>query len=749
MTIRTKLVMLVFLGLVLLGTVLSVQSLTRSMSALETARLSQLDSVRVAKESHIQSYFENLGNLLISLGNSSQVHVALMDFIKGFETLTSTKDTSEIQKAITLFAEEQFLAEVNFDFPNTQGPKAPEVYLPTTPQAQIAQYYFLSQNPNKKGLRHLYDGPEGDLSYLRYHKEHHPGFRSFLMYFELYNIFLVDADGNVVYDVAKESAYGTNLNHGAFKNSGLAQAYHDALDLDEGNVAFADFAPFEGSFNLPSFFISTPIVIEGETHGALIFQLPADKINDIMSFEDDYEAAGLGESGEVYLIGEDSIMRNDSRFLDDLSSPEVSRAESTVSILKVTTDQAKASLGDESGTMTGMNYRGHEALASYGSIYVFDATWGVVAEMTRDEALADAVALRNSSLLITTVIIIGVLIVMLFSIDRIIVRPLKELIATAADLAEGEGDLTKRLPVKGNDEIAKASIYLNQFIERIRNTVIEIQKLAHHNADTASRLNNNSNEIGRRTSEERTIVAETAKNGSSIKSVLLASVEETERASADILEANTNLRNAHHQIEKLAGEIDASVQKEEELAQSLHALCSDAEQVKSVLGIINDIADKTNLLALNAAIEAARAGEHGRGFAVVADEVRQLAESTQKSLTEINATVNIIVQNIVTASEQMNLNAKNVHNLITISEDVEREISTSVEVMDNAAGISKESSQMAHRVAHETETIIERISKIDTLSEANAQNVDSITKNVHELGELTDRLNLELNNFRT
>jgi methyl-accepting chemotaxis protein len=125
---------------------------------------------------------------------------------------------------------------------------------------------------------------------------------------------------------------------------------------------------------------------------------------------------------------------------------------------------------------------------------------------------------------------------------------------------------------------------------------------------------------------------------------------------------------------------EASI-KENELAQSLIQLSSDAEQIKGVLTVIGDIADQTNLLALNAAIEAARAGEHGRGFSVVADEVRKLAERTQKSLHEINSTISVIVQAIGDSSDTMSQNAKNMLDLTQSVNQVQEKTNEAVSVM--------------------------------------------------------------------
>lgn len=116
-------------------------------------------------------------------------------------------------------------------------------------------------------------------------------------------------------------------------------------------------------------------------------------------------------------------------------------------------------------------------------------------------------------------------------------------------------------------------------------------------------------------------------------------------------------------VEGTIGRISEASHKQNELADNLMRLSSDAEQTKGILTVIGDIADQTNLLALNAAIEAARAGEHGRGFAVVADEVRKLAERTQKSLTEINATISVVVQSIGDNSDSLNINAKQMSEL--------------------------------------------------------------------------------------
>jgi methyl-accepting chemotaxis protein len=136
-------------------------------------------------------------------------------------------------------------------------------------------------------------------------------------------------------------------------------------------------------------------------------------------------------------------------------------------------------------------------------------------------------------------------------------------------------------------------------------------------------------------------------------------------------------------VEGTIGRITKASQKQNELADNLMKLSADAEQTKGILTAISDIADQTNLLALNAAIEAARAGEHGRGFAVVADEVRKLAERTQKSLTEINATISVVVQSIGDNSDALGVNAKEMNELTEELGQVDKKMDEVLDIMDN------------------------------------------------------------------
>ena len=235
---------------------------------------------------------------------------------------------------------------------------------------------------------------------------------------------------------------------------------------------------------------------------------------------------------------------------------------------------------------------------------------------TNDIALAqEKIDWLNSFMIVTSVI--GALIALILGvvITRMITVPLKQMLAAADDLRQGDGDLTQRLPDFGNNEIGKTAHAFNGFVEKIQNVLIEVSA----NVDSMSQA-----------AEEISATSQSLSQGASEQA---ASVEETsaslEQMSASI---NQNTDNARA-TENIA---TSSSEQAQDGGQAVGETVSAMTTIAAKISLIEDIAYKTNLLALNAAIEAARAGEHGKGFAVVADEVRKLAERSESSAQEIS-----------------------------------------------------------------------------------------------------------------
>jgi len=770
MKIRTKLLLMMSLmaivPLILLASILSKTSIESLFSSLEQEQERALTASREQKKQQIKGYFKSIENQVSTFSNNLMVIDAAKQFSQNFYDINS--DITEITPELSSFYSQEFNREFKKRNQNEEINPS-KIINAMSEEALHWQDFYIAKNPNPLGEKDVLLTANDNSLYSETHEKYHSAFRDYLTKFGFYDIFIVEPNtGHIVYSVFKESDFATSLLSGPYAETAIANAFRNANAFNNSEQVFqTDFSPYLPSYQDPAAFIASPIFENGHKVAVLIFQMPIDNINAIMTSNEKWTEVGFGLSGETYLVGSDQTMRNQSRFLIENKAAYIKALKqsgqgveaniidakgTSIGLQKISSKGVDNGLKGKSGFEEYLDYRGEPVFSAYAPIKVGGHNWVILSEIDKAEALAQAYLLEtkmlNISLYITIAIVIIALLIGIY-FARSLTKPLNHLIENLKEIATGGADLTQQLEeAKRDDEIGELGKAFNLFNEFIKDLVIELKQTSECMATSSTQLKGSTvvamDAASQQKMQTEMVAAAVEEFHMSIKEV----ANNTEHSSRTSEDADTISKQSADFAEEARLQIDKLVQGVESASGVISKLSGEVEEIKTILKVIDEIADQTNLLALNAAIEAARAGEHGRGFSVVADEVRSLAARTQQSTVEVQNRINALELAAGNAVSSMDNAASMAQSGIDLVSQVRNKLTDVADVIETLSQMNATIATAANQQKFAADSVSESICSIDEYAQSNAAITEQVKASSEELNNYATNLSTLVSRFK-
>lgn len=511
-----------------------------------------------------------------------------------------------------------------------------------------------------------------------------------------------------------------SLEDASLLSTGVRSSEYYFCSRETRKACVIDPAPYQvgGKMTMLSSFIE-PIMVNGVFQGIVGADLSLNFIQDMLNVADQKLYAGAGEMALISTGGSLVAYTKDAARLGEKATA-ILDANEIENLKKIGIDQVLYDIDRD---------HGHIEVYMPFAIGATDARWTLMIQVPLSAVMADVNAFQSElasqrdadifGMTVVGLIIAALGLLVIWLVARGIAKPLKQMVLMLDDIAQGDGDLTRRLRSDRVDEVGQIATRFNSFLSKLQimisEVVASVQKVSdssEHTADIAIRTNQG---VHKQMSEIELVATAVHQMTATAQDVARNATQAAQAASHADGAASQGMqivRNTSNSISVLASEIGRAV-------GVVQSLAADSENINAILTTIRGIAEQTNLLALNAAIEAARAGEQGRGFAVVADEVRNLAQKTQQATQEIQS----MIQQLQSGTRQV------------------------VQVMEDSQGKTRESVGHAAEAAQALETITKAVSVINDMNtqiasaaEEQSAVAEDINRNVTNIGEVANEV---------